>query len=58
MFFALNTLKHVKSLVLPPMMQVYEYPTSDRVTWHYFQVSLSLSLSLCVCVCVCVCAGV
>lgn len=41
-FFALNTLKHVKSLVLPPMMQVYEYPTSDRVTWHYFQGRMAL----------------
>jgi len=41
-FFALNTLKHVKSLVLPPTLQVGEYPTSDRVTWHYFQGRMAL----------------
>ena len=41
-FFALNTLKHVRSLVLPPMMQVHEYPTPDRVTWSYFQGRMAL----------------
>ena len=29
-FFALNTLKHVKSLVLPPMMQVSEFSTPGK----------------------------
>jgi len=33
-------MSHVSHIqVLPPMMQVTEYPTPDRVTWHYFQVS-------------------
>eukprot|EP00290_Baffinella_frigidus_P012367 CAMPEP_0180162356 /NCGR_PEP_ID=MMETSP0986-20121125/29173_1 /TAXON_ID=697907 /ORGANISM="non described non described, Strain CCMP2293" /LENGTH=404 /DNA_ID=CAMNT_0022112821 /DNA_START=62 /DNA_END=1276 /DNA_ORIENTATION=- len=41
-FFALNTLKHVKSLVLPPGLSVQEFPASDRVTWHYFQGRMAL----------------
>jgi len=41
-FFALNTLKHVKSLVLPPGLAVQEYPAADRVTWHFFQGRMAL----------------
>mmetsp|Transcript_34614 Transcript_34614/g.81117 ORF Transcript_34614/g.81117 Transcript_34614/m.81117 type:complete len:407 (+) Transcript_34614:15-1235(+) len=36
-FFRLNTLKHVKSLVLPTMVSIDEYPLADRVTWRFFQ---------------------
>mmetsp|Transcript_8543 Transcript_8543/g.20175 ORF Transcript_8543/g.20175 Transcript_8543/m.20175 type:complete len:405 (+) Transcript_8543:142-1356(+) len=41
-FFALNTLKHVKSLVLPPQVAVEEFPAPDRVTWHFFQGRMAL----------------
>ncbi|EKX47317.1 hypothetical protein GUITHDRAFT_137501 [Guillardia theta CCMP2712] len=41
-FFALNTLKHVKSLVLPPMLSLDEYPTPDRITWYFFQGRMAL----------------
>mmetsp|Transcript_36003 Transcript_36003/g.88595 ORF Transcript_36003/g.88595 Transcript_36003/m.88595 type:complete len:404 (+) Transcript_36003:126-1337(+) len=36
-FFRLNTLKHVKSLVLPQVVTIDEYPLGDRVTWRFFQ---------------------